>query len=288
MNIPANETRPIVVTGATGKVGSRVAARLDDLDVTVRRGSRSRQPGFDWAAHGTWAPLLYGASAVFVSYYPDVAAAGAADAIGAFTAIAADCGVERVVLLSGRGEPEAARSEQAMKAGGLPWTVLSCSWFAQNFSEHFLLGSVLDGVIALPAPNHVGEPFVDLDDVADVAVSTLTAPGHTGNTYELTGPDTVTFPRVAETLTAALRRPVIFASVSIEEWVARAVAGGVPHLEAQALAQVFATVLDGRNDHATDDIPHILGRPATSFATYVARTVSSGAWASPSREDVDR
>jgi uncharacterized protein YbjT (DUF2867 family) len=270
-------TRPLLVTGATGKVGSRVLARLECLGVAARVGSRAAAPPFDWTRPETWPAALDQASAAFVLYYPDLGFPGGAEALGAFARTARTAGVERLVLLSGRGEPEAARSEAALQAAGVAWTVLRCSWFAQNFSEHFLLGPVLDGVIALPVDT-VTEPFVDLEDVADVAVSALLDPGHAGRTYELTGPESLSFSNVADILTDATGRTIRHVSVTPAQFVSGAVATGVPVEEAEGLAELFGTVLDGRNAHTTSDIECILGRPAGPFAAYAQRTAAAGTW----------
>jgi len=270
-------TNPVLVTGATGKVGSRVLPRLERRGVAARVGSRAATPPFDWAKPETWRAALDQASAAFVSYYPDLSFPGGAEAIGAFARAARTAGVERLVLLSGRGEPEAARSEAALQAAGVPWTVLRCSWFAQNFSEHFLLGPVLDGIIALPADT-ITEPFVDLEDVADVAVTALLDPGHTGRTYELTGPESLSFSNVAGILADATGRTISYVNVTAAQYVAEAVAAGVPADEAHGLAALFGTVLDGRNAHTTSDIQLVLGRPAGPFAAYAHRTAAVGTW----------
>jgi uncharacterized protein YbjT (DUF2867 family) len=136
--------------------------------VPVRIGSRSATPAFDWDNRSTCGGALANVDAVYISYYPDLAAPGATDAIRAFSDLAVRSGVRRLVLLSGRGEQEAQRCEEIVKQSGAQWTVLRCSWFNQNFSENYLLEPILAGEVALPAPN-VGEPFVDADDIADAS-----------------------------------------------------------------------------------------------------------------------
>ena len=96
------------------------------------------------------------------------------------------------MLLSGRGEEEAQRAEAELRASGADWTIVRCSWFSQNFSEDHLREPVLAGEVALPVGD-VPEPFVDADDIADVAVAALTEDGHAGELYELTGPRLLTF-----------------------------------------------------------------------------------------------
>ena len=124
---------------------------------------------------------------VYVSYYPDLAVPGAVETVGAFAEMAVRHGVPRLVLLAGRGEPEAEQAEQAVRDSGAELTIVRSTWFAQNFSEDYMLEYVLSGEVALPAGD-TPEPFVDADDIADVAVAALTEDRHVGQLYELTGP----------------------------------------------------------------------------------------------------
>ena len=153
----------------------------------TRVGSRSGEPPFDWEHRATWAPALRGVGAVYVTYYPDLAVPGAAETVGSFAELAVANGVTRLVLLAGRGEPEAEHAEQAVRDSGAELTVLRSSWFSQNFSESYFLDDVLSGEVALPAST-TKEPFVDADDIADVAVAALIDDRHIGELYELTGP----------------------------------------------------------------------------------------------------
>jgi uncharacterized protein YbjT (DUF2867 family) len=129
-----SEQQPILVLGATGKTGRRVIERLTARGIAVRPGSRSAQPPFDWQDRSTWPAVLDGARAAYISYYPDLALPGAVDAVGSFARLAVDRDVRRLVLLAGRGEPEAERAEDAARASGADLTVLRATWFAQNFS----------------------------------------------------------------------------------------------------------------------------------------------------------
>jgi uncharacterized protein YbjT (DUF2867 family) len=266
-----------LVIGGTGKTGRRVVNRLQALGRPVRIGSRKADPPFDWDDPATWPLALDGVDAAFVSYYPDLAFPGAVDAIRGLTAVAVAGGVKRLVLLSGRGEEEAQRAEHVVASSGAEWTVVRSSFFAQNFSEHFLLEPVLDGVIALPAGD-VAEPFVDVDDVADVAVAALTEPGHTGQVYEVTGPRLLTFADVAAEVSAATGREIRYLSVTPEEYTAAAVAAGVPVDEVAPLTELFTTLFDGHNAYLSDGVPRALGRPPRDFADYARTTAASGVW----------
>jgi uncharacterized protein YbjT (DUF2867 family) len=154
---------PTLVLGANGKTGRRVLERLRARGVSVRAGSRSAATPFDWEAPATWEPALRGMKAAYISYFPDLAAPGAPDAVAAFAELAVHSGVRRLVLLSGRGEHEAQEAERAVQRAGGDWTIVRASWFSQNFSEGYLREPVLEGEVALPAGD-VPEPFVDVDD----------------------------------------------------------------------------------------------------------------------------
>jgi nucleoside-diphosphate-sugar epimerase len=189
-------TKPILVLGGTGKSGRRVVQRLRARGLPVRVGSRSGAPPFDWEDRATWAPALAGTRAVYLTYYPDLAIPGGVEATRSFAELAVRSGVPRLALLSGRGEPEAERGEQAVRDTGAELTILRSSWFMQNFSEDYMLEHVLSGEIRLPAGD-IPTPFLDADDIADVAVAALTDYRHVGQLYELTGPRLLTMAQVA-------------------------------------------------------------------------------------------
>ncbi|WP_238012528.1 NmrA family transcriptional regulator [Dactylosporangium sp. AC04546] len=261
----------MLVIGATGKTGRRVAQRLAEAGVAVRGVSR---PVFDWERRETWAPALTGVSAAYVTYSPDLAAPGAAEAVEAFVKTATDAGVDRLVLLSGRGEAGAERCEQLMRASDV---VLRASWFNQNFSEGHLLDSVLSGVIALPA-GEVAEPFTDVDDIADVAVAALTEDRHAGRLYELTGPRLLTFADAAAEIAEASGRDVAYVSLPAADFHAALVPTLGPAL-ADLLTALCEEVFDGRNASLTDGVQEALGRAPRDFADFCAAAVASGAWA---------
>ena len=182
----------------------------------------------------------------YVSFFPDLAMEGAPEIIGAFARQAAQAGVKRLVLLSGRGEPEAQRSEQELIAAGTEYTIVRCSWFAQNFSEAFMADAVLAGELALPA-GPVPEPFVDVEDIAEVAAAALTDDRHVGEVYELTGPRALRFEEVAAELSAASGREIRFTRIPVEAFMAGMLEAGVPQDEADLVTWLFTHVLDGRN-----------------------------------------
>jgi uncharacterized protein YbjT (DUF2867 family) len=268
----------ILILGGTGKIGGRIARLLAARNVPVRVGSRSGQPPFDWQDRSTWAPALRDVKTAYVSFYPDLAVPGSADVVGAFTDLAVEHGVERLVLLSGRGEDEARKSEQRVRDAGVDWTILRASWFAQNFSESFLLDGVLAGEIALPVGD-VREPFVDADDIADVAVAALTGAGHAGELYELTGPRLLTFADAAAEIATAAGKDVAYHQVPAADYTATLVQYEVPADDIALFTYLFAEVLDGRNSSLTNGVQRALGRPPRDFREYAEATAATGVWA---------
>ena len=273
-----NRKKPLtLVLGGTGKTGRRVAARLEAMGHDVRIGSRSSVPTFDWDNEKSWDESLKSVTSVYITYAPDLAMPGAKDAIQAFVDLAKRRGVKRLVLLSGRGEEEAQACERIVVSAGLEWTIVRSSWFNQNFSEGAFVDMVLNRVITLPAGDQV-EPFVDADDIADVAVAALTEDHHNGQVYEVTGPRLMTIADVAADLSRATGREINYVDVPHEGFVAEVEASGAPRDVVWMLDYLFSTVLDGRNAHLTDGIQRALGRPARDFADYARDVAATGAW----------
>lgn len=265
----------ILILGGAGRTGARIHRRLSTKGVPTRLASR--RTGFDWDQPDTWSGAVHGTTAAYVCFTPDLAFPGVPEKMRDFGRLAAAAGLERLVLLSGRGEEGARMSESALREGGVPTTVLRCSWFQQNFSEHFLTGPVRRGLLQLPAPD-VPEAFVDLDDVADAAVQALTCTIPEDATYELSGPELLTFAQTAAILTDACKRQVTYLSVDVPTFVADLARDGVPADEAEPLAHLFTEILDGRNASLTAGVENILGRPPSPFSAYARATAMSGVW----------
>ncbi|MEM6849853.1 MAG: NmrA family NAD(P)-binding protein [Pseudomonadota bacterium] len=274
--ITVTDTQPVLVIGAKGKTGSRVADQLEQRGLPVRRGSRSAAIPFDWDNDETWAPALDAVQSAYVTYFPDLAFPGAVEKLEAFAATAKDIGLKKIVLLSGRGEYHAGRGEDVIKASGIPFTVVRAAWFAQNFSEGYLRDPILGGVLPMPGGDMV-EPIIDTDDIADVVVAALTDDRHLGEVYEVTGPELLTFADMARILSQTLHRPVQHLPISFEDFHANVAASG-----GEFVAEVFTTIaretLDGRNAHLANGVQRALGREPRSFAQYAAKAAATGTW----------
>lgn len=267
----------ILVLGATGKTGRRISAILEASGHEVRLGSRSATPSFDWKNEAGWDDCLAGAEAAYINYAPDLAMPGATDSIQAFVDRAKRHGVKRLVLLSGRGEEEAQACERIVQESGIDWTIVRASWFNQNFSEGAFVEMVQAGQITLPDVD-TPEPFVDVDDIADVAVAALTESGHAGEVYELTGPRMLTMADIAAELSNATGRKIKYVPVPHDAFVAGIAESGAPKDVVWMLDYLFTTVLDGRNAYLTDGIQRAVGREPKDFADYAREVAATGQW----------
>ena len=267
----------ILVLGGTGKTGRRIVERLEAMGRPVRSASRRSNPSFDWDREDGWDEALAGVGAIYITYSPDLAMPGATDAIAALVERAKKNNVKRLVILSGRGEEEAQAAERIVQHSGLEWTVVRASWFNQNFSEGAFIDMVHAGAITLPAGD-TPEPFVDVDDIADVAVAALTEEGHHGEVYEVTGPRLMSMADIANDLSAATGRSIAFVDVPHEDFVAGLSASGAPRDVVWMLDYLFSTVLDGRNASLTDGVQRALGRQPKDFADYARDVAATGLW----------
>ena len=276
----SHNEKPTLVLGGTGKTGRRVVERLGARGLPVRVGSRSGQPPFDWGDESTWAPVLQGVRAAYIPY-PDLVIPGAATEVTrAFADLASSYGVTRLVLLTGRGEDEAQRGEREVQATGADVTIVRCAWFMQIFSEDFLLDSIRAGEVVLPALDGQLDPFVDADDIADVAVAALTEPGHAGQVYELTSPQLLSFPEAITEIAKARGRDIAYVPVSVQEYAAGAAEQGVPVELVEFLTYLFSDVL-GKLAYFTNTVERVLGRPPRDFTDFATRTAATGIWAPP-------
>ncbi|MEL6710083.1 MAG: NmrA family NAD(P)-binding protein [Pseudomonadota bacterium] len=269
---------PILVVGATGKTGSRVATKLEAKGVSVRRGARRSDTPFDWEDQSTWGPILSGVSKAYVTYFPDLAFPGAIEKLEAFVKVARDTGLRHIVLLSGRGEHFASMGEEVIRNSGLGFTIVRSAWFAQNFSEGYLRDPILGGVLPMPGGD-IAEPIIDIDDIADVVVAALTEDGHLGERYEVTGPRLMNFAEMAQVLTATLGRPIQYLPITFEDFHGNVAAAGDAFV-ADVFTEIARETLDGRNAYTADGVERALSRKPRDFVEFAQTAMAAGAWPS--------
>jgi len=268
---------PILIIGKNGKTGARVNQRLQALGYQTRAVSRSTNPAFNWENSDTWRSAIEGTCAAYVTYQPDLAVPHAEAAIKKFVQLAKDAGLQHIVLLSGRGEAGAQRAEGVLKTSGITWNIVRASWFAQNFSESFMLEGILAAELVLPAGDIV-EPFIDADDIADVVVAALTETDHRNKLFEVTGPRALTFAQCIDEISEAIGHPLKFTSIPVDAYINALNEQGVPEEMQWLLRELFTVVFDGRNRKVMSGVEEALGRPATDFKTYIQKAIESGVW----------
>ncbi len=272
----AHSNKPVLVIGANGKTGRHLVQKLCAANIPVKAASRSSATHFDWNNEATWAPALEGTGAAYITVYPDLSFPGVAEKVEAFSKLAVSKGTKRLVLLSGRGEEGAQDAEQRIQKTGAEYTIVRCSVFNQNFSDSFA-DAIRYGRLSMPVGN-IQEPFVDTEDIADVAFAALTEDGHDGEVYELTGPRLLTLPQVAEELSKAIGRPVQFEAVSVPEYAKELVVHGFSQEESLPIAQLIADVMDGRNATLTNGVQRALGREPRDFSEFTRIEAAAGTW----------
>lgn len=272
------KTENILVIGGTGKTGRRVAENLTQLGHNVRVVGRKTNPAFDWENTDTYDAALKDMDRAYIVYYPDLAVAGSRDAISALTEKALEAGLEKVVLLSGKGETEAEACEEIVANSGLNYTLVRASWFNQNFSEGAFLEFVLNGIVALPMPK-AEIPFVDVNDIADVVSKIILDDSYNGQTITVTGPQKRTFKQVVEIMAEAIDRHIQFVPISIDEFKEGMKQAGLPDSYVWLFGYLFQEVLGNPdNQDVSDDVAKVLGRPAKDFETFARETATTGIW----------
>jgi uncharacterized protein YbjT (DUF2867 family) len=275
----------ILITGATGTVGSEVVRLLTATGEPFRAMTRSRDlPGVDTVHADFDDPaslkrVVAGVRTLFLLTAPqsptsshDIAMLDAAKAAG----------VTRVVKLSaiGTGERDDAGrtigawhqiAEQAVRDSGLDWTILRPSSFATN-----VLRWVKGGEPISTMTGSRKQGIVDPRDVAAVAVETLLSPVHTGRTYTLTGPDLLSTADQAEVLTELLGYAVKVVEVPLDVAREQMLESGMDSSVVDMIITGSAWVQEGHNAVVTDDVARVLGRPPNSFAVWARDTIATG------------
>ncbi|WP_424187848.1 NmrA family NAD(P)-binding protein [Actinokineospora sp. G85] len=275
----------ILVTGATGKSGSRVARQLREKGHTVRAASRSGEVVFDWEDSSTWDAALKGATSAYIVQLDGT------KLVRPFVELAVKHGLERLVLASGRGidNPDYATdssgmldglvdSENAVRESGLRWSISRPGWFAQNFSEGFFADHIRAGELRLPGGDGAAS-FIDAEDIAAVVVAALTEDDkHNGQVYEVSGPVAVTLEEAVVTISEAAGREIRYVPLSVEDYTNELVEAGIPREDAGAFADMVEPLRNNTDAYVSDGVERALGRPARTFAEFAKSTAEAGGW----------
>ncbi|MEO3750618.1 NAD(P)H-binding protein [Streptomyces sp. B6B3] len=267
--------RDVLVLGATGSTGRRVAGMLRDAGVSVRHASRRGSFRFDWTVRDTWEPATAGADAMYLMAPHEL------PVDPEFVRRAVEQGVRRIVLLSSRGievmgDERLLAAERTVRDSGVEWTIVRPDWFDQNFDEGFFQPAVMSGELALPLGD-ARMAFVDADDIAAVAATALTEDGHAGRSYEVTGPRALSFEEALAVITRESGRPVRYRGGDADYRAAQS-SFGIPRDQTEAELAAFTALREAGDGEPTDTVREVTGRPPVPFETYAARAAAHGAW----------
>lgn len=265
----------ILVLGATGTTGRRLAGLLRANGEEVRAASRKGEVRFDWSDPGTWEPAVAGASRMYLMAPHEL------PVDPSFVRCAVDQGVRRIVLLSSRGieamgDERLMGAERTVRESGADWTIVRADWFNQNFDEGIFREPLMAGELALPLGN-VRQSFVDADDIAAVAAAALTQDGHAGQTYEVSGPRPLSFAEALEIIHRVSGREVRFRGTD-EDYLAAMGALGMPREQTRQELQAFAALRALGDGKPTDVVRRTTGRAPKDFESYAAEAAARGAW----------
>ena len=268
----------ILVLGATGKTGSRVARKLTGLGISIRTAARKGADiRFDWNEPSTFAAALRRVSGVYL--VSPVMRVDFADVVSQFLDEAEGAGVKHVTYLSAYGV-EHAPPEVALRAveldlasrKSLSHSIVRPAWFMQNFSETFL--KPVNDEIVVPCGTGV-EAFVDAEDIASVAAFTLSDPvRHSGRAYAPTGPEALTFEKAARLISTTVGRRISYRDVDRDTWIKAMTAAGVPSEYGDVLRALTETIANGHGSRPNDDVLTVTGTPPLPVKDFAARTAS--------------
>jgi uncharacterized protein YbjT (DUF2867 family) len=272
--------RRVLVLGATGKTGSRVADRLSERGVSVRTAARGGADiRFDWNNPATFEGALQGVTGVYL--VSPVMRVDFAGVVSDFLDQAEQAGVQNITYLSAYGV-EHAPAEVALRAVELDLesrrsfthSILRPAWFMQNFSETFL--KPVDDEIVVPGGTGT-EAFVNAEDIASVAAATLAEPErHAGRAYAPTGPESLTLDEAARIISAAAGRTIVYRDTDRADWVGAMVRSGVPAEYGEVLRALTETIASGRGSRPNGDVLAATGAAPVSFADFAAE--AAPAW----------
>jgi uncharacterized protein YbjT (DUF2867 family) len=271
----------ILVTGATGNTGSGLVPALlaggADVRAFVRDEAKARplqEAGAevvigDLDRPETIRPALEGVDKIYLLTWNGPNQARQAENV---VEAAQRAGTPHLIRQSAWGSPQSRivehieRAEAAVKASGLPWTMLKPTFFMQNTmmaaetiaSDGVIYWDMGDGRLAM----------IDVRDIVDAAVAVVNGEGHEGQSYILTGPEPISFHDVAATFSAVLDKDVNYVNVPGEAALQSMVNMGMPEWVAKGYVELSDGFREGFANSTTDNVENLTGHPARSFEQF--------------------
>ncbi|WP_194778359.1 SDR family oxidoreductase [Pararhodonellum marinum] len=278
----------ILITGATGTIGKSLVKQLQALNANFVAGSRDINKAksilniskdawvkFDFTDKHTFERATENVDRVFVLGPP--LTLNLEQVLIPFIDFLKHKGINRIVYLSAFGNENLGGNmafhnivESYLKESQLDFTILQPSFFAQNFKNYEYENLMERGITFNVAGNgKVG--FVDSEDIAKVAAKVLTEEGHSGKTYQLTGPELLSYHDAANLLSEVLNKEIVYPNPTEEAYRGALRAGGAPDFIADYMIPVYGMIKNGTVGRLTNHVEEVLGEKPTDLKTVLNR-----------------
>lgn len=260
----------VLVTGATGKTGRSLAARLEANDVSYRAASRDGERPFDWTQPETWDAALDGVSSVYLVAPPTVD--DPYSRMIEFLKAATDKAARRFVFLSMASLPAGGfahgQVHQWLQDNSDDWAVLGPSAFMQNFTEGSHLATLREESTIYSNTRDGRVSFISADDIARAAFALLTGPSGLNRDFVITGDEAISYDQVATRIGEACGRTITHTRITSEALIERFLARGLPETTARFLAFGYEAIAGGAFDWTTDTFATLTGAPPVTFGAF--------------------
>jgi len=279
----------ILVTGSTGNVGSEVIYQLMSKEENIKAGARNTAKAaemkfegvqlveFDYDKLETFDNALEGVDRVFL--VPPSICPNSDELMIPFIRKAEEAGVSYIVNLSAMGihvddNIPLRKIEIALEQSDLIYTLLQPNWFMQNFNRFVAETIKNEGAFYLPAAE-AETSFIDVRDIAAVAVEALTTTKHYGKTYVLTGSRSMTYHEAATVLSEVIGKTVTYHPISNDAMKAALKDMGLPEANREMYVALFGFVTGGLNAQVSGDVAEVLGREPITLNQYAREYVDT-------------
>lgn len=282
-------TRKILVTGATGTIGQALIKQLQTKNADFVAGVRNVEEAkkklpsvsnfveFDFSNSATYEGAVENIDSVFVLGPPIVL--NLEELVAPFLDFLKGKGINRVVYLSALGSENMklltfhTTLTQKIKDDGFDYTILKPSFFAQNFKNYEWENITERGVVYVPAGTGKAG-FVDVNDIAAVAAAALTEDGHSGKTYEITGPEILGYQDAANLLSEVMGKQIVYPNPTPEEFGATLKQAGAPDFIASYMIDVYSMILNNHVNVLSNHVEEVTGKKPTTLKSVLEQQFS--------------